>query len=373
VYAHITKLTGKMSELNDLIRIQDIADKAGTSIGTVDRVIHNRPGVAEKTRQRILEILKEYNYKPNLIARRLANKKIFKIAVLLPLPSNPFWKIHPEGIKKASDELKPFGVDVETFTFEFNSREEYADHIKIIKSEEYDAILTVPVYEEIITLIKETGIACIFFDTNLETDDITTHYIGENAYQTGIVGGKLLSTGIQPGDSLLIVDIGNKSNNHLLWVNREVGLQDYFINNKSSDSPVEKPNIIKIELPELEDTVVEEIIATVFKENPGITRVFINSCRATSLCAPSLEKEKQKLQNLKIVGYDLTDENILYLKKGVIDYLLNKHPREQCYHGLKMLYEFLVLRIPIPEKTYMPIDIIIKENVDYYKMLQVNQ
>jgi LacI family transcriptional regulator len=362
-----------MNPLNDFIRIQDIADKAGTSIGTVDRVIHNRPGVAEKTRQRILEILKEYNYKPNLIARRLANKKIFKIAVLLPLPSNPFWKIHPEGIKKASDELKPFGVEVETFTFEFNSREEYANNVKIIKSAEYDTILTVPVYEDVIAFIKETGIACVFFDTNFETKDIITHYIGENAYQTGLVGAKLLSAGIQPGDSLLIIDIGNKSNNHLLWLDREVGLRDYFINNKSSDAPVEKPNIIRVELAELENKAVEENISIAFKENPAITRVFINSCRATSLCAPSLAKEKQKRQSLKIVGYDLTDENISYLKMGVIDYLLNKHPREQCYHGLKMLYEFLVLRVPIPEKTYMPIDIIVKENVDYYKMLQVNQ
>jgi LacI family transcriptional regulator len=171
-----------MKDLNDLVRIHDIAEKAGISIGTVDRVIHNRPGVSEKTRLRVLEILKEFNYKPNLIARRLASKKIFKIAVLLPLPTHPFWKIHPEGIKKASKELAPFGVEIDTFTYEFSNREEYVNNLTIIKNGEYDAILTVPLYEDVISFIKETKVACVFFDTNLVTKEGTlTHYIGEDA------------------------------------------------------------------------------------------------------------------------------------------------------------------------------------------------
>jgi LacI family transcriptional regulator len=363
-----------MKDLNDLVTIQDIAKKANTSIGTIDRVIHNRPGVAEKTRQRVLEILKEYNYKPNLIARRLAGTKIFKIAALTPAPSVAFWKIHPEGIKKASEEIKPFGVDVDIFTFDLNSKEEYADNLATIKEKGYDGILALPIYyEEIMAFLKETKIVSVFFDTNIEAgENINTCYIGENAYQTGMVGGKLLSGGIQAGDSLLIIAVGNKANTHLLWIEREIGVKDFF-KNEESYSQREIPEIIKIELPELDDKIIEKEVVKVFNEHPEITRVFINSCRATSLCAPYLEREKQKNKNLRIVGYDLTDENISYLKNGTIDYLLNKHPREQCYHGLKMLYEYLVLKIPIPEKTYMPIDIIVKENVDYYRMLHINK
>jgi len=50
-------------------RIKDIAEKAGCSIGTVDRVIHNRGRVAKPVRDRILEIIRELNYKPNVNAR----------------------------------------------------------------------------------------------------------------------------------------------------------------------------------------------------------------------------------------------------------------------------------------------------------------
>ncbi len=85
-------------------RIKDIARLAGVSIGTIDRVLHNRGEVAEKTRQKVLSILKETNYSPNLMAQALKSKKRFHLVSLLPEPEpdNPFWLKHPIGIDKSS-------------------------------------------------------------------------------------------------------------------------------------------------------------------------------------------------------------------------------------------------------------------------------
>ncbi|MFW5657196.1 MAG: LacI family DNA-binding transcriptional regulator, partial [Bacteroidota bacterium] len=66
------------------IRIKDIAQLAGVSIGTVDRVIHNRGEVSEKTREKILNIVKEMNFEPDILASTLASKKTFRFAVLFP-------------------------------------------------------------------------------------------------------------------------------------------------------------------------------------------------------------------------------------------------------------------------------------------------
>ena len=69
---------------------------AGVSIGTIDRVIHNRGEVAEKTRVKVQQYLKETNYSPNVMAQALKSKKRFHLVSLLPESSqeNSFWKKH---------------------------------------------------------------------------------------------------------------------------------------------------------------------------------------------------------------------------------------------------------------------------------------
>ena len=72
-----------MNHIFQKIRIKDIAEKAGVSIGTVDRVIHNRGQVKEETRQRIKNIIDTMEYTPNLFAKSLSMKKNFKIGVII--------------------------------------------------------------------------------------------------------------------------------------------------------------------------------------------------------------------------------------------------------------------------------------------------
>ncbi|NJK96229.1 MAG: LacI family transcriptional regulator [Bacteroidales bacterium] len=66
------------------IRIKDIANLAGVSPGTVDRVIHNRGQVTEENREKILNIIDELDYKPNLLARSLATKKTTCLFLFVP-------------------------------------------------------------------------------------------------------------------------------------------------------------------------------------------------------------------------------------------------------------------------------------------------
>lgn len=48
--------------------IKMIAERAGVSIGTVDRVLHDRPYVKEEVRRRVLEVMEELDYQPNRVA-----------------------------------------------------------------------------------------------------------------------------------------------------------------------------------------------------------------------------------------------------------------------------------------------------------------
>jgi LacI family transcriptional regulator len=130
-------------------RIKDIARMAGVSIGTVDRVIHERGEVAEKTRLIVQQILKETNYSPNVMAQVLKSKKRFHLVSLLPAPSedNSFWKKHPLGMARALEELDPFPVSLSQVTFDMESEDDFQKKTEIVLDLKPDGVLLAPIFK----------------------------------------------------------------------------------------------------------------------------------------------------------------------------------------------------------------------------------
>ena len=70
--------------MTERIRIKDIAEKAGVSVGTVDRVLHNRPNVSKPALEKVKKVLTEMNYQPNVYASALAYNKSYTFFLLMP-------------------------------------------------------------------------------------------------------------------------------------------------------------------------------------------------------------------------------------------------------------------------------------------------
>ena len=66
------------------ITIKDVAREAGVATSTVSRVLSNNPRISDETRERVHEAVKKLNYKPNPIARSLANNKTRILGVIIP-------------------------------------------------------------------------------------------------------------------------------------------------------------------------------------------------------------------------------------------------------------------------------------------------
>ena len=64
-----------MTDKTKNVRISDIARMAGVSVGTVDRILHNRGKVSKTAQEKVNRVLQEVEYRPNLMARSLALKK----------------------------------------------------------------------------------------------------------------------------------------------------------------------------------------------------------------------------------------------------------------------------------------------------------
>ena len=80
------------------MKIKDIAYLAGVSTATVSRVINNSSSVKEETRKKVLGVIKEKNYRPNVIAQNLAKNQTNTIGVVIPDLDNPFFGKIIKGI-----------------------------------------------------------------------------------------------------------------------------------------------------------------------------------------------------------------------------------------------------------------------------------
>ena len=88
-----------MSDIKGTSGSKEIARQLGVSIGTVDRALHGRDGVSEKTKQRVLAAADKMGYKPNLAAQALKLNRKLSISAILPKHISHFFDPIREGIR----------------------------------------------------------------------------------------------------------------------------------------------------------------------------------------------------------------------------------------------------------------------------------
>jgi LacI family transcriptional regulator len=345
------------------IRIKDIALMSGVSIGTVDRVLHKRGEVAEATLLRVQKILKETNYSPNVVAQVLKSKKQFHLVSLLPDASenNPFWNKHPVGMTKFIKELNPFPVSLDQYTFDISDEKDFQEKAVMILNDKPDGVIFAPVFKsqstEFCKILNDRKIPFVYIDGYLEETDFIA-YIGEDIFQSGRVAGQLTDM-ITPKESdILIINISiNIKNQHHLN-ERFRGFMNYLENEGNN-----KGNKIELNISVPSPENIRKTLSKLFYDHPGISSVFVTGSKAY-LIASYLEENNLRCINL--IGYDLLELNIKYLKSGTIRFLIGQKPEEQGYKGIKKLYEYISGNIRPEKFEYQPIGIITSENISFY-------
>lgn len=84
------------------ITIYDVANKAGVSMATVSRVINNSSCVREDTKAKVLKIINDLNYRPNVVAKGLASKRTTTVGVITPDLINSYFSELAKGIDDVS-------------------------------------------------------------------------------------------------------------------------------------------------------------------------------------------------------------------------------------------------------------------------------
>lgn len=345
------------------IRIKDVAERAGVSRGTVDRVIHNRGRVAPLVKKRVMEVIQELGFERNHIASALAKKDPVNIVALMPNhPAEPYWDASLKGVRRAKRSLQLYGIHVEIHSFDLLSVEDFCSKAEVILQNPPDGLLLPPIFlkegQYLLRQCKALNLPTIIFNTDLETKDYLS-YIGQDSFQSGIVAARLLDYGLNSYDKVLILNLIKSPANAKHIASKERGFHTYFKEESTKDLTIIKEDFQRYEHPNELKPWMERLL----REHPDISGIFVTNSRAHLIidCLPD-----HALSGIKMVGFDLIPPNIKYLKEGKINFLINQNPEEQGFRGITTLFDHLVKQKQPAPRQFLPLDIVVKENLHYY-------
>jgi len=340
--------------------LKDIAARAKVSIGTVDRVLHNRGRVSEETRTRVQRIVQELSYRPNIHARNLSLDKIYRFAVIMPRFSqdSEYWRFPAKGIDKACRELEMYKVSADYFLFDRYSNTSFGRAFRDALRSKPDGLLIAPVLskkaEELIPTIPQ-GLPYVFFDSTIPGTDCLT-FIGQDPFQSGLLAASLLQS------------IAGKEGNIAVV---KVMPDDFHINERIRGFFTGVEDSKKMILHQFEvdshrgEAAFVEVVGRIVKELTPLKGIFVSNAWTHSV-ARSVQATSAA-NGMTIIGYDLVPKNLQCLEQGLIGFLISQCPSTQGYEGIYCLYEHVVLRQKVKHTIMVPIDILTKNNVKYYQ------
>ena len=348
--------------MDNKIRLKDIAKMAQVSVGTVDRVLHKRGEVSTESYKKVMAIVEKTGYKPNLIARTLGNHKTFRIVAVLPdATQDEYWNMACEGVQKAEKNWSQYGIAIKVLFFDLYDKNAFKKTFKAAIKLKPDGILTAPIFYkesvECFELCRLKKIPFVVINNNIPKSGSLT-FIGQDLYVSGMVGAELLHINQEGPGTYAILHIYDDIHNSIHLSEKEKGFKNYFNNVRHEKCKVASLDLNLTHEPTLEKEL-DQLLNT--KDLKGI---LVTTSKGASIVSKLLEKHGKN--GVRMVAYDLLEQNIFYLKKGLIDFLINQNSKRQAFTGITQIANHLVFRKEVEPVYHFPLEIITRSNLDSY-------
>jgi LacI family transcriptional regulator len=202
--------------------------------------------------------------------------------------------------------------------------------------------------------LDERKIPYIYIDASLEgTNPIG--FVAQSSSDSGYLAAKLTDWGVRDNSLILLVHVARELDNASHLIKREQGFMRYF------EEKEHNHRVVKIETSGNGDEIIAQL------GDMGIDPCQVNAVFVTNskvhLAATCF---KRLCLTPKIIGYDLIPQNISLLREGKIDFLICQKPEIQGFQAIHLLFDFLVKKETIRKANFTSIDLLTKENIDFY-------
>ena len=338
--------------------IKEIAQIAGVSRGTVDRVLNNRGSVNLETAERILNIANALNYTPNLAGKRLAiAKKQLRFGyVLFDTETNPFFKDVVSGIEERRESFVNYGIRVDIRQTEMSSPESQISAIEDLESGGLDGLAIIainhPLVVDKLKDLSSKGVPIVTANSDIP-DCGRIAYVGSDDYKSGQTAGGLMRL-ISPGDTSIGIIIGSP------WVlcdeKRVTGYKSRIQEESSRFRVVET-------IVNHSDEIESYAKTRDFLERyPEVNALYLSAAGVSGACRAVSDLGRKG--KIKVISHDTIPSTCSLIEDGSIVATIEQQPFIQGAKPLDILLDYLGMGIP-PEKEifHTKIEIKILENL----------
>lgn len=333
--------------------IQQIAELAGVSRGTVDRVLHSRPNVSPPVRDKVLRAAKLLGYQSESPGRPVQKRA----AILVP----PWTDAHfnrqiSSGIHRAMRYISDSRFMLLEQSLNTMTTQELLRAMRQQVKDGVDGlIIRAENTPEVRTAIEQAvaqGVTVITYDADVPGSGRLCH-VGQDLWRAGAIAAGIIARLIRQSEHVLVVT-GN------LRMEAHKGRVDGFCSRlQELGFPSDSYRVIETnEMPLL----TKELIARAFMDDPGLRAVYMATQPVSGCIAGLHQIRTTQTTPVHVVCNDLTPTAKRYLREGKVDFVVGQAFSQESFRAILAMYQVLMHgKKPRQEIYYTDLSLISKE------------
>jgi LacI family transcriptional regulator len=334
--------------------IEDVAERAGVSVATVDRVLNGRATVRPKNVKQVEAAIRALNYHPDRLAARLARGREYRFCFVLPRGDNSFMCALDNEIKAHASLLESERVYADILYSDVFDPHALAGSLSGLHG--YDGVAVValdhPKVREAISQLCEKGVALVTLVSDVP-GSARAHFVGIDNSSAGRTAATLLGRyiGVRHGSVGIIAgSLGLRDHTERHFGFAQVMQQEF-------------PNLKLLPVNEGRDLGPrnKEIVGHLLSTTPDMVGLYNLGAGAEGVVDALTEAGCQR--DIAYVTHELNPVTRKGLMDGVVDVVIAQDPGHEIRSAMRVLMAKCD-RVPfVPAMERIAIDIYVRDNL----------
>ena len=324
--------------------IKMIAEQAGVSIGTVDRVLHNRPYVKAEVRERVLRVMEELDYRPNQMASALATSGTARrLAVVQPEWDPYVGEAMDQGVARFREARRDYNVTVDIHNYAQGDTETCLRLMEQAVENGTQGIALCAsdcgAVRAKLEDLKARRVPVVTFNSDIP-GGARLCYVGEDAHRAGRIAGEIAAKFLRPGEPLLLVYAGPAYAGHKARA-------DGFLERLGELGFRREDCRIAATHNDYGETL--EAVTAALEAEPDLRYVYMANLSVPA-CVEAIRR-CGRTGRVRVLSHDSGPEIRQFLKEGLVDFTIDQNLVYQSYQSLDLLFRAVAERKQ-PEREF---------------------